>query len=156
MSHTPWSICASVWIFLVDDGWSSLSWTISLFFRFPLRHGLSFPLFLLFFWHALRACDIPSLGMHLLFRHASRAYGIPSLGMHLFSSLFFFLQHAFLSMFLISFCKAHISDDGFGERCHVYFVGVWMSCFARLPMWKSACICGVYVILIMRVWQDSK
>ena len=58
----------------------------------------------------------------------------------------FFLQHAFLSLFLISFCKAHISDDGFGERCHVYFV--WMTCFARLPMWKPACICGVYVILI--------
>ena len=67
-SHKPWSRCASVWIFLVDGGWNSFIWILSLinffwyglYFLFLLCFSFSF-----FFWHALWVCGIPSLGMHL-------------------------------------------------------------------------------------------
>ena len=53
-------------IFLVDGGWtplyeSSPSWFLFFFFLFSFFFSLSF------FWHALWACGIPSLSMHLLF-----------------------------------------------------------------------------------------
>ena len=69
---------------------------------FPWMWAIFFFFFSFFFflWHALWACGIPSLCMHLFFSlslffhcHAMWACGIPSLGMHL---LFIFVQPASL------------------------------------------------------------
>ena len=100
-SHKPWSICASVWIFLVDDGrellyMNSLSLVIFLvwaIFFFSLS----------LFWHTLWVCGIPSLGMHLFsfFWHALWACGIPSLGMH----LLFLLYSPYIMMITLEWDK---------------------------------------------------
>ena len=59
-----------------------------------------------FFWHVLRTCGIPSLGMHLF----------SFLGTLFFSCLLGMWHTFFGYTSFISFCIAHILDDNLGER----------------------------------------
>ena len=106
--------CVGIFVFFVEDGWTPLH-DPSLFFIFH-GFGLSFPLF--YFWHALWACGIPSLGMHLFF-------------------IFFFLT-CLLSMWhtfsgyasFISFCITHILYGHLREKeswyvMEFHYVGGW-------------------------------
>ena len=95
---------------------NSFVWSISLHFFHGC--GLSFSFLFSFFWHALWACGIPSLGMHLYFFFLTCfwACGIPSLGMHL------------LFLLLLFFFIAHILDSHLREKeswyvIEFYFVG---------------------------------
>jgi len=100
-----------------EGGWTPLH-DPSLFFNFH-GCGLSFSFFS--FWHALWACGVPSLGMHLSF---------------LFFFIFFLtcllsMWHTFFGYAsFISFCIAHILDGHFREKeswyvMEFYFVGGW-------------------------------
>ena len=114
-SYNLIKMCKCVGIFLVKGGWTPLH-DPSLFFIFHWC-GLSFSFFS--FWHALWACGIPSLGMHLSF------------------FIFFFLTcllsmwHTFFGYaFLFPFCIGHILDGHFREKeswyvMEFYFVSGW-------------------------------
>ena len=49
-SHRPWSRCASVWIFLVNDGWNSFIWILPPLEYFFFGMGYIFSFFLFFFF----------------------------------------------------------------------------------------------------------
>ena len=58
--------CVGIFVFFVCGGWmNSSAWSISLLY-FPWMWTI-FLFFFFSFWHALWACGIPSLGMHLSF-----------------------------------------------------------------------------------------
>ena len=110
------------WNGMSGDMTNSLPWIISLIYYYYF----SWIWVIHFFWHALLACGIPSLGMHLFyFWHSFWACGIPSFGMHLFliahsinnmermimkqSRSFYFMAH---SIFSNSKCRNFAHEHG--------------------------------------------
>ena len=92
-------------------GWmNSFAWSISLYFFFM---------------------DVDYLSLFFSFLHALWACGIPSLGIHLFLTCLLSMWHTFFGYAsFISFCIAHILDGHFREKeswyvREFYFVGGW-------------------------------
>ena len=116
-SYTLIKMCKCVGFFF-EGGWTPLH-DPSLFFNFH-GCGLSFSFFS--FWHALWACGVPSLGMHLSF---------------LFFFIFFLtcllsMWHTFFGYAsFYFFCMAHILDGHFRENHGGCF------CIVRRWMWRG-------------------
>ena len=93
------------------------------------------------FWHALWACGIPSLGMHLFyFRHAVWLCGIPSLSMHLF-----FIEHT------IDDNMERVIMKQSWSFC--FMNGLWMMLIPSVGILHMNI--GVYVILLTKAWKKS-
>ena len=97
-SHKPWSRCASVWIFLVDGGWNSFIWILSLQFFFGMGY-----IFSLFFDTPCR-CVAYLLWVCIFSPSLSLSFDMPCghvaylLWVCIF--YFFFIAHTFLMIML--------------------------------------------------------
>ena len=122
------------WNGMSGDITNSLPWIISLIYYYYF----SWIWVIHFFWHALLACGIPSLGMHLFyFWHSFWACGIPSFGMHLF-----LIAHSINNM------ERMIMKQ---SRSFYFMDGWWIMLIPSVGILHMNM--GIYVILI--IWYEK-